>query len=102
MNSEQHIDQVIINISDAKPNKANLQCAPGREFEAGSCISLMVLEEMSQAYNKIASREEDKIRRSKNLSIINPQKYKLYLVHEIDQRLGEKRSEERRVGKECS
>lgn len=87
--SEQYIDQIILNISDATPGKADLQCAPGREFEAGSCISLVVLEEMANAYNKSASGN-DKIRLSKNTSVLNPQKYKLYLVHEIDNRVGDK------------
>lgn len=89
MNSEQYINQVIINIPNIKKEKTDLQCAPGREFEAGSCISLVVLEEMARAYNKTA-KKEDKIHLSKNLSVINPQKYKIYLVYEINKRVGEK------------
>lgn len=89
MNSEQYINQVILNISDVRPKKTDLQCAPGREFEAGSCISLVVLEEMAKAYNKTA-KKEDKIYLSRNLSVVNPQKYKLYLVHEINRRIGDK------------
>jgi Ulp1 protease family, C-terminal catalytic domain len=90
MNSEDFVNQVIINISDAEPrSKADLQCAPGREFEAGSCISLVVLEEMAKAYNKMTNNEKDKIRLSKNMGTLNPQKYKLYLVHQIGDRLGD-------------
>jgi Ulp1 protease family, C-terminal catalytic domain len=90
MNSEQYVDQVIMNMSDSKIVKANLQCAPGREYEAGSCISLVVLEEMARAYNTVAKQEADKIRLSSNLSLINPQKYKLYLVNEVGNRIGSK------------
>jgi hypothetical protein len=89
MDSEQHVNQVIMNISEVNTSKADLQCAPGREFEAGSCISLVVLEEMARAYNKSAGAK-DKIRLCSNQSVMNPQKYKLYLVYEIGRRVGEK------------
>lgn len=90
MNSEEFINQVIMNISETKPqSKSDLQCAPGREFEAGSCISLVVLEEMARAYNIMAENEKDKIKLSKNMSVLNPQKYKLYLVHQLGERIGD-------------
>jgi len=89
MDSEQHINQIIMNIPEVKPNVNDLHCAPGREFEAGTCISLVVLEEMARAYNKSAGAK-DKIRLSQNQTVMNPQKYKLYLVYEIGQRVGDK------------
>lgn len=87
--SEDIVDRIILEMSDTKPrSKADLKCAPGREFEAGSCISLVVLEGMAKAYNKNA--DKDAIVLSNNLSVLNPKKYKLYLVHELDRRMGDK------------
>lgn len=89
-NSEEYVDRIIMEISDSGPrSKADLQCAPGREFEAGSCISLVVLEGMTDAYN-IGTESKDKIVVSKNLSVLNPKKYKLYLVHQLDKRMGDR------------
>lgn len=90
MNSEQFVNKVIMDISDVRPEKSDFQCAPGREFEAGSCISLVVLEEMARAYNKGVQNKSEAIRLSKNQSVMNPQKYKLYLVHEIGRRVGDR------------
>lgn len=89
MSFEDHVDKTILNIPNKKIQSANLQCAPGREFEAGSCISLVVLEDMAQAYNKV-DVHKDKIKLSCNLSVMNPQKYKLYLIHELSKRLEDK------------
>lgn len=93
MNSEEFVNKVLMNIKgdDIKQkSKANLKCAPGREFEAGSCISLVVLEEMAKAYNNGLKNKNDTIRISKNIGMLNPQKYKLYLVHQLGKRIGSK------------
>lgn len=90
MDTEQFIDNVILKIPHMNPkSKSDFKCAPGREYEAGSCISLMVLEEMAKAYNQSAS-STDAIRLSSNMSVLNPQKYKIYLVYEIGKRVGNK------------
>lgn len=87
--SEEFVNQIILNMSDFEPHKADYKCAPGKEYEAGSCASLAVLIEMAKAYNKDAN-SKDKITLSKNLPTVNPQKYKLYLVKEIGKRVGSK------------
>ena len=86
--NEEIIDDIIMNINDIDKlagSDVNFKCAPGREYEAGSCISLMVLDEMAKAYNSTVG-DEDKIVLSKNMLIVNPKKYKLYLVHELQER----------------
>ncbi|VBB17973.1 Ulp1 protease [Yasminevirus sp. GU-2018] len=68
---------------------ANTRCAPGLVYEAGSCARLAVLVEMARAYNKSAP-QPDHIRLSNNMETLNPQKYKAYLVDQINKRIGEK------------
>lgn len=78
-----------INTSDVCPkNESDKKCAPGVNFDNGSCIKLHILEEMAIAYNKDTS--SDKIKLHKNLSILNPKKYKKYLLNEFNKRLGDK------------
>jgi hypothetical protein len=90
MNSEEFVNKMIVVMSDIEPiSKSDYVCAPGREYEAGSCASLAVLEEMARAYNKTAS-SKDKIRVSDNMGILNPQKYKVYLVYQINKRVGDR------------
>jgi hypothetical protein len=80
---------VSINTSDVCPKNDNdKRCAPGLRFDAGSCIELSVLVEMAGAYNKDAG--ESSIVLSRNLEVLNPRKYKKYLVSEFNKRLGEK------------
>ena len=93
MNTDEFIDNVIMNITGseiAPMSKSDLQCAPGKEYEAGSCISLVILEEMCRAYNIMADEEENKIVLSSNMSVLNPQKYKIYLIYELGRRIGDK------------
>lgn len=90
MDSEEFVNRIIMSISSIEPqSKSDLRCAPGLEYTAGSCASLAVLEEMARSYN-ITANEKDKIRISENIAVLNPQKYKLYLVHEIEKRIGDK------------
>jgi hypothetical protein len=93
MNSEELVNKVLLNIKNEdikSKSKSNLKCAPGREMIAGSCISLVVLEEMVRAYNTSTKNKSDNIRTSKTVSTLNPQKYKLYLVHQLGKRIGKK------------
>jgi hypothetical protein len=90
-NTETYIENVIVKIHTRKSSqpaiiesKANTRCAPGKVFEAGSCARLVVMNEMAKAYNKMHA--ESPIRMSKNLELLNPQRYKLYLVHELEKR----------------
>ena len=59
------------------------KCAPGIKFEAGSCITLSVLVEMVNAYNKV---NEDKIKTNTRAQILYPKKYKKYLLKKINDR----------------
>lgn len=77
-----------VNTSDVCPKNINdKKCAPGISFDAGSCIKLNVLVEMAKAYNKENSNQ---IKLQQNLEILNPRKYKKYLVSEFNKRLGKK------------
>jgi predicted lactoylglutathione lyase len=75
---------------DIKPkSKSDIMCAPGLNYEAGSCAKLFVLIELAKAYN-YSAQDQDKIKLSSNLEVLNPQKYKAYLVYEINKRVGDK------------
>jgi hypothetical protein len=69
--------------------KNNMVCAPGKEYIAGSCARLSVLVELANAYNNTADNK-DKIKLSRQMEIVNPQKYKSYLVEQIGNRVGDK------------
>jgi hypothetical protein len=91
-NVEKYIDDIISNIkseTDLISSKSDKVCAPGKVFEAGSCASVFVLVEMAKAYNHSA-QPKDQIKLSPNMETLNPQKYKLYLVYQIKQRVGDK------------
>lgn len=64
-------------------------CAPGLTYEGGSCAKLVVLIELAKAYNKTVN-DKDQIKLSTNIEILNPKKYKQYLVNEISKRVGDK------------
>ncbi len=94
MNSTQKKEDAItiysVHSDDIKPkSKSDVKCAPGLEYEAGSCIKIHILAEMARAYNQTAS-DTDKIYLSDSMEVINPKKYKRYLVAEIDKRIGDK------------
>ena len=64
------------------------RCAPGLVYEAGSCARLAVLNELASAYNN-TTHEANHIKLSHTTEMLNPQKYKLYLVTELHNRLGD-------------
>jgi predicted lactoylglutathione lyase len=89
---DKYILNVINNLKeeDIKPkSKSDIMCAPGLNYEAGSCAKLFVLIELAKAYN-YSAQDQDKIKLSSNLEVLNPQKYKAYLVYEINKRVGDK------------
>jgi hypothetical protein len=59
------------------------KCAPGIKFEAGSCITLPVLVEMINAYNKVNT---NKIKLNDRAQLMHPPKYKKYLLKKIKDR----------------
>jgi len=82
-------DIISIKTPDVCPkNELDKKCAPGITFESGSCIQLHILVEMAKAYNLNA--DDSKIKLHQNLEILNPKKYKKYLLSEFNKRLGDK------------
>jgi hypothetical protein len=69
-------------------NKSDLKCAPGVSFKHGSCISLQLLLEMVNAYNKY--NDADKIIVNTNLETLNPKKLKKYILTEFTKRMSDK------------
>jgi hypothetical protein len=79
-----------INTSEINPrNAADKKCAPGLTFDAGSCIKLHILIEMAKAYNS-ESEGQDAIQLYPELEMLNPRKYKKYLVKQFNIRMGDK------------
>jgi hypothetical protein len=78
--------------SDMKPqDDQDKRCAPGVKFEAGSCIRLQILIEMAKAYNEeVGDGSPDQIKFYTDVAILNPPKYKEYLVAELTSRTGNK------------
>lgn len=56
------------------------KCAPAKKYISGSCISLEYLLKIADAYNK---HNTNKIDLSTSHEILNPNKYKLYLVKQL-------------------
>lgn len=87
--TDSYINNIVSNIKPDIKSKSDTRCAPGLTYEAGSCARLTVLIELAKAYNYSAS-PKDKIRLVSNMETLNPQKYKLYLVNEINKRIGDR------------
>lgn len=64
--------------------EADKTCAPGKIFEDGSCIPLIVLVAMAEAYN--AEGPEVPIKLYPSFETLNRSKYKKYLVREFGRR----------------
>lgn len=70
--------------SEVKNKKEDFKCAPSKKFENGSCLSLNLLVEMAKAYNE---EYDDKIELNSTIELLNPPKYKKYLVKVFSKRL---------------
>ena len=89
LNKKMDDNLISINTSEVCPKNDNdKKCAPGVRFDAGSCIKLHILQEMAVAYNKDAG--DSSIKLYPKLDVLNPKKYKKYLLSEFNKRLGEK------------
>lgn len=77
---EQSIESYIANSDDMK-------CAPGVNFEDGSCIKLSILTAMADAYNEENPKEYIKL--EEGWEMTNPKQYKKYLLKELAKRTGE-------------
>lgn len=75
---------------DMKPkSQSDLMCAPGLQFEGGSCMRLLTAIEYAKAYNYV-SQPEQQIVLSTTAEMLNPLKYKAYLIREIGKRNADK------------
>ena len=85
-NNDAGMEDFIESISTEKVETKKIEerkCAPGIKFDAGSCITLPVLVEMIDAYNKV---NENKIKTNKRAQVLYPKKYKKYLLKKIQDR----------------
>lgn len=69
------------NIPPVKISEKDKVCAPGRKFEDGSCFTITELIVMAEAYNKEFPYKP--IRMYNGYEMINPKKYKKYLLHKF-------------------
>jgi hypothetical protein len=60
------------------------RCAPSKQFDGTSCITLNYLISMAEAYNET---EKNKIELYKNMETLNPEKYKIYLLNEFSTKI---------------
>lgn len=67
-------------------DKRDKRCAPGKRFEDGSCIPLAGLIKMALAYNKENDDQPKQIKLYDELEMVNPKKYKRYLLREFKKR----------------
>lgn len=73
---------ISIDSADIEPfNEQEKRCAPGLTFESGSCLRLKVLIAMVTAYNE--QYPDNGIKLFPQYEILNPSKYKKYLVYEM-------------------
>lgn len=75
-------------VYDTKDKK----CAPSKKFENLSCYSLQFLIKMAEKYNESAI---DKIDMYNNMEVLNPVKYKKYLLYEFSIKLKDKCNNQR-------
>lgn len=85
MNNNNDNDIISVQTSEIRPDdEKDFRCAPSKKFENGSCIPLNLLIEMAKAYN---DEYNDKIRLNSTIEILNPGKYKKYLLSQFKKRL---------------
>lgn len=78
----------VIPSSEINPtNKKDYKCAPGKMFEDGSCIEASDLFEMAAGYNQDPANKGKEIKLDRNLEVLNPKKYKRYLIQQFNKRM---------------
>lgn len=78
-----------INVEKVIPKNPNdFKCSPSLEFENGSCFPLELLIDMAEAFNKYNEEKEkkDKIILNTKAETLDPDNYKIFLLHEFKQR----------------
>lgn len=72
--------------SEIAPKSPNdKKCAPSKNFEDGSCLTIELLVEIASAFNDY--NKDKPIKLCKNAQILNPKKYKRYLVKRLQNRM---------------
>lgn len=80
---------ISINTSEIAPkDERDRRCAAGVKFEGGSCIQLDVLIDLVNAYNLEYSN--NKIKLYGHYEILDPIRYKKYLIHQLKNKLNDK------------
>ena len=86
-----YVNNIISNMVIKNPESSlHAKCTPGLRYDAGSCARLAVLIEIAKAYNTSTVIPSDKIILVPNFEVLNPQKYKQYLVNQIETKIGDK------------
>ncbi len=81
---EQQIED--INSSEIKPkDPTDYKCAPSKKWSNGSCMTVKQLIEVATSYNE--NFPANKIRMFPEVEMLNPGKYKRYLVKRLQSRL---------------
>lgn len=84
--SDSHIISSV-NTSELSVKSEDKKCAPNQTFQDGSCISLDLMIELAKAYNQ--DNPKKSIKFHSKLEMLNPNKYKKYLVKEFKTRLND-------------
>ena len=89
-NNDKIINKLIKNIKvqDINYKVDDLKCAPGLRFSQGSCKILPILVEYAKAWNKYY--HQNKILLSETIETLKPKAYKIYLVNELTNRIGDR------------
>lgn len=66
-------------------NPNDKKCAPSKKFENGSCLSVESLVSMADAYN--IDNQHDKIKVQRGYEVINPDRYKKYLLKQFRKKI---------------
>jgi hypothetical protein len=75
-----------INTTDIEPkHEDDKKCSPTHTFDNGSCIKLVALIELAKAYN--TDHKDKPIKLYPNFEMLNPKKYKKYLISEFNKKM---------------
>ncbi len=78
-----------IDVKEVMPtNPEDTKCSPNLEFVNGSCYPLDLLIDMAEAYNEYNKEKgkDDRIKLNTKAETLEPEQYKIYLLHEFKQR----------------
>jgi hypothetical protein len=90
--AEQIAEIPIINSEQLKPlDYKDTRCAPKLEYKNGSCMDLEILSELANAYNK--ENPKNTIYLNDKWIILNPDKYKRYLVFNLTKKINKPQTE---------